>query len=196
MTGMSWLSAAKLAICFLFVALTAGLVHNSVQQSEYPAPRFPSLALDPPTSVEQVMPYARQAARNRAAAFGGGLGLSTAGETIALIVGGCQNPHIIEAMRLALVEREITPVVLLRGPSSVIIFDYETARRSYSVERCTRESRIPGMTVTQAGFTEGGQPGPVPFPRKTRNWLRSERPDLFQTVLSGHVPGTRTGSGG
>jgi hypothetical protein len=182
MTGMSWLSAAKLAICFLFVALTAGLVHNSVQQYEYPAPRFPSLAVDPPTSVEQVMPYARQSARNRAAAFGGGLGLSTPGETIALIVGGCANPHIIEAMRLALVEREITPVVLLRGPSSAITFDYETARRSYSPERCTRESRIPGQTVTEAGFTEGGQPGPVPFPRKTRNWLRSERPDLFQTV--------------
>lgn len=182
MTQMSWTSAAKLAVCFLLVALTAGLVHNSVQQSEYPAPRFPSLGLDPPTSVEEVMPYARQAAQNRAAAFGGGLGLSTPGETIALVVGGCHNPHIVEAMRRALVEREITPVVLIRGSSSAIIFDYETARRSYSAEGCTRESRIPGMTVTQAGFTEGGQPGNVPFPRKTRNWLRSERPDLFQTV--------------
>lgn len=182
MTQMSWTSAAKLAVCFLLVALTAGLVQNSVQQSEYPAPRFPSLGLDPPTSVEEVMPYARQAAQNRAAAFGGGLGLSTPGETIALVVGGCHNPHIVEAMRRALVEREITPVVLIRGSSSAIIFDYETARRSYSAEGCTRESRIPGMTVTQAGFTEGGQPGNVPFPRKTRNWLRSERPDLFQTV--------------
>ena len=182
MTRMSWISAGKLAVCFLLVALTAGLVHNSVQQFEYPTPRFPSLGLDPPTSVEEVMPYARQAAQNRAAAFGGGLGLSTPGETIALVIGGCHDPHIVEAMRLALVEREITPVVLIRGPSSTIIFDYETARRSYSAEGCTRESRIPGMTVTEAGFTEGGQPGNVPFPRKTRNWLRSERPDLFQTL--------------
>ncbi len=182
MTRMSWISAAKLAVCFLLVALTAGLAHNSVQQFEYPAPRFPSLGLDPPTSVEEVMPYARQAAQNRAAAFGGGLGLSTPGETIALVVGGCHDPHIVEAMRRALVEREITPVVLIRGPNSTIIFDYETALLSYSAEGCTRESRIPGMTVTQAGFTEGGQPGNVPFPRKTRNWLRSERPDLFQTL--------------
>ena len=166
MTGMSWLSAAKLAICFLFVALTVGLVQNSVQQYEYPAPRFPSLALDPPTSVEQVMPYARQAARNRAAAFGGGLGLSTPGETIALVVGGvggCTNPHILEAMRRALVERDITPVVLLRGADSVIIFDYETARRSYSVEACTRESNIPGHVNHPGGLHRRcpARPGPV-----------------------------------
>ena len=182
MTGMSWLSAAKLAMCFVVVALTAGLVHSFEQEQEYRAPSFPSLSMDDPTSVEEVMPYARQAARNRAAAFGGGLGLSTSGETIALVIGGCTNPHIVEAMRRALVEREITPVVLLRGPTSAIVWDYETAQRTYSDEGCTRESRIPGMTVTEAGFTEGAQPGQVPFPRQTRNWLRSERPDLFQRV--------------
>ena len=182
MTGMSWLSAAKLAMCFVVVALTAGLVHRFEQEPEYPAPRFPSLSMDDPTSVEEVMPYARQAARNRAAVFGGGLGLSMAGERIALVIGDCTNPHIVEAMRRALVEREITPVVLQRGPTSAIIWDYESAQRSYSVEGCSRESRIPDMTVTEAGFTEGAQPGPVPFPRKTRNWLRSERPDLFQML--------------
>ena len=182
MTGMSWLSAAKFALCLVVVALTAGLVRGFEQVPEYPAPRFPSLSMDDPTSVEEVMPYARQAARNRAAAFGGGLGLSTSGETIALVIGGCSNPHIVEAMRRALVEREITPVVLLRGPTSAIIWDYETARRSYSTEGCSRESRIPGMTVTEAGFTEGARPGNLPFPRKTRNWLRSERPDLFQML--------------
>ena len=145
-------------------------------------PRFPSLAMDDPTSVEEVMPYARQAAQNRAAAFGGGLGLSTAGETIALVIGGCNNPHIVEAIRRALVERDITPVALLRGPTGAILWDYETAQRTYLDEGCTRESRIPGMTVTEAGFTEGTRPGQVPFPGKTRNWLRSERPDLFEMV--------------
>ena len=183
MTGMRWTSAAKLVICFLFVAFTAGLVDlRPAQEPEYPEPRFPSVALDAPTSVEQVMPYARQAARNRAAAFGGGLGLSTPGETIAVVVGGCSNPHIVEAMRRALVEREITPTVLVRGSSEVIIWDYETTLSSFSAEACSRVSRIPGMTVTEAGFTEGAQPGQVPFPRLTRNWLRSERPDLFQML--------------
>ena len=38
------------------------------------------------------------------------------------------------------------------------------------------------MTVTEAGFTEGAQPGQLPFPRLGRNWLRSERPDLFEAV--------------
>ena len=182
MTGMSWLSAGKLAMCFVFVVLTAGLVHSFEQEQEYLAPSFPSLSMDDPTSVEEVMPYARQAARNRAAAFGGGLGLSTAGETIALVIGGCNNPHIVEAMRRALVEREIAPVVLLRGPNSAIIWDYETHRGSYSDEGCTRESSIPGMTVTEAGFTEGRDPGTVPYPVRLRNWFRSERPDLFQRV--------------
>ena len=140
MTGMSWLSAAKLAMCFVVVALTAGLVHRFEQEPEYPAPRFPSLSMDDPTSVEEVMPYARQAARNRAAAFGGGLGLSTAGERIALVIGGCNNPHIVEAMRRALVEREITPVVLQRGPTSAIIWDYESAPDVPTRPRDVRES--------------------------------------------------------
>ena len=39
MTGMSWLSAAKLAMCFVVVALTAGLVHSFEQEQEYRAPR-------------------------------------------------------------------------------------------------------------------------------------------------------------
>ena len=183
MTQMAWTTAGKLIGLFLIASFCAGLVYaRAAEQDEYPAPRFPSVALDAPTSVEEVMPFARQAAGNRAAAFGGGLGLSTRGETIVLVVRDCNDPHIVEAMRRALVEREVNPVVLLRGPASAIVWDYETARSTYSEEACSRVSRIPGMTVTEAGFTEGAQPGQLPFPRLGRNWLRSERPDLFQAV--------------
>ena len=34
MTGMSWLSAAKLAMCFVVVALTAGLVPTALSRSK------------------------------------------------------------------------------------------------------------------------------------------------------------------
>ncbi|MBM4182742.1 MAG: hypothetical protein FJ207_00795 [Gemmatimonadetes bacterium] len=182
MTRLSWLSAAKIALCVLIMAVTAGLARKLEQQSQYPAPRFPSVGLNPPTSVEEVMPYARQAARNRAAAFGGGLGTSTAGETVVLVVGECDNPHILEAIRRALLERQITPVVMIRGEREAILWDYATARASHSEEECTRRSRVPGMSITQAGYTEGAVPGTVPYPRKARNWLRSARPDLFQQV--------------
>jgi hypothetical protein len=187
MTRLSWLAATKLAICLLFTVVTGGwLVRVSTEQSsEYPAPRFPSFGMGDPTSVEQVMPYARQAAANRAAAFGGGLGTSTRGETIAAVIGGCTNPHIAEAIRLALIERGITPVILTRGRQMAEVWSYETARRSYSAEACSRSSDIPGQTVFEAAFTEAAAPGDMPFPRKTRNWFRTARPDLFQRVYPG-----------
>ena len=163
MTGMSWLSAAKLAICFLFVALTAGLVHNSVQQYEYPAPRFPSLALDPPTSVEEVMPYARQAARNRAAAFGGGLGLSTPGETIALVVGGCaQSSHSSKRC----VARSSNEISRLWSCYEARVASSSLTMRPPDVPTRLRHVRenptFQAMTITQAGFTEGARPGAGP----------------------------------
>ena len=184
MTRLSWATAWRLLLCVLVIGVTGGLVRKLEQQSEFPAPRFPSVALEAPTSVGDVMSYARQAARNRAAAFGGGLGISTAGETIAVVLSRCYNPHIVEAMRLALIEREITPVVLMRAQGMAEVWAYESALRSPSAGACVGQSSIPGQSVFEAGFTEGRNPGNgVPYPRKLRNWIRSARPDLFQRVF-------------
>ena len=66
MTQMAWSTAGKLTGLFLIVSFCAGLVYaRAAQQDEYPAPRFPSVALDAPASVEEVMPFAREAASNR-----------------------------------------------------------------------------------------------------------------------------------
>src|ERR1700687_4376355 len=119
MTRMSWKFAFKLAMTIVVVSWLSSLVQvDSAAQlnpSPTPPPPFPAVGRKAVTSVADVMPYARQAAQNKAAAFGGGLGLSTAGETIVIVVSPNNNePHIIEAIRRALGERKITPQVLTR----------------------------------------------------------------------------------
>ena len=68
MTRVSWKLAAKLAMLWIVVVWFAWLVQvDSAAQrpsSPYAAPRFPALAMKPPTSPDEVMPYARQAAHN------------------------------------------------------------------------------------------------------------------------------------
>jgi hypothetical protein len=151
--------------------------------SPYPQPRFPSVGLKQINSADDAMPYARQAAQNRAAAFGGGLGLSKPGETIVLVVSqGNREPHIIEAIRRALVERKITPQVLMRSDAGMVPWAYQTALKAEPGRREGGRPLLNGMTVTQAGFTEGATPGTVPFPRLARNWLRTARPDLFKLL--------------
>ena len=186
MTRMSWKFAFKLAMTIVVVSWLSSLVQvdsaAQLNQSLYPQPRFPAVGRKAVTSVADVMPYARQAAQNKAAAFGGGLGLSTAGETIVIVVSPNNNePHIIEAIRRALVERKITPQVLTRTDQGMVPWVYEAALKP-KPGRDGGGPRVTGMTVTEAGFTEGSVPGQVPFPRLTRNWLRTTRPDLFKLL--------------
>src|SRR5688572_13686598 len=114
MTRLGWRAATKLVAVWIVLTVIGGWVQGTVAQqnaANYPAPRFPALPKDP-TSVEEALPYARRMAENTAGSFGQGLGASRAGETIIVIPSGQRNPHILEALRRALMERKVTPVFL------------------------------------------------------------------------------------
>src|SRR5690349_9307820 len=79
----------------------------TVAKSEYPAPRWPSY-FQPPKSVDDLMPAARQLVRNKSGFLGVGMGVVQAGETILIVPTLDSDPMVVEAVTRALSERKIT----------------------------------------------------------------------------------------
>src|SRR5262245_43495793 len=73
---------------------------------KYPDPRWPSY-FKPPSSVEDLMPAARQLARNQSGLQGKGLGILASGESVLIVAGNNADPMVLEAVKRALVERKI-----------------------------------------------------------------------------------------
>src|SRR5438874_10260980 len=75
---------------------------------KYPAPRWPSYFKAPKT-VDELMPAARLLVRNQSGLQGKGMGILKAGDKVLIVAADEGDPMVIEAIRKALVERQITP---------------------------------------------------------------------------------------
>jgi hypothetical protein len=139
---------------------------------KYPEPRFPSY-LKPPTTVDEVMPYARALVRNRSGFEGLGLGAMEPGQTVVIVVSADSEDMIMDAIQKALTER---------GVKSTILRDYELAginrddgkalleeMKSYTSEKGYMEA----STWMSFGFTSPGAP---------KKWLKERRPDLYEKL--------------
>jgi hypothetical protein len=74
---------------------------------EYPEPRFPSY-LKPPKSTDDLMPYARNLARNKSGVQGKGMGILEPGESVLIVANEVAEEIVLEAIRKALEERKVT----------------------------------------------------------------------------------------
>lgn len=141
--------------------------------ADYPEPRFPSY-LRPPSSIEEVMPHVRPLVRARHGLQGAGLGLIEKGESVLLVVSGGADDMVVEAVRLAMEERGVKPIVKrdyeLVGISRDDAEAYRKSRRTYTSEQGFMEA---------AGWVERNFPDPV----KAKAWLKERRPDLYADLF-------------
>ncbi len=145
------LCLAPTAFVMVIIA-SAGLPGQKKEMSAktvaYPAPRWPSY-LKRPKSVEELLPHARDLARNKAG-FGGnspglGLGLLEPGEEVMIVPDTTAEDLVVQALAKALGERgvqaDIVPNYTLVGVSKE---DAEQIRREVLLDRAgIRSPRSP-----------------------------------------------------
>ncbi|MPY90908.1 MAG: hypothetical protein GEU99_23710 [Luteitalea sp.] len=140
---------------------------------EYPAPRFPSY-LEPPSSIEDVMPYVRPLVRARHGLQGAGLGIIEKGESVLFVASSTAEDMVVDAVTKAMEERGVT-VVVKRDYEMVGIprdqaVAYQEARRTYTSEQGYMEA---------ANWVERNFPDPA----EAKAWLKERRPDLYDELF-------------
>lgn len=156
-------------------------------QTKYPEPRWPSY-FKPPEKVEDLMPAARALVRNRSGLQGSGLGVLKSGESVLIVINASADPLVIEAVKRALIEREVnphfkTPAELQGGPAGA-------GGRGGRGNRDAETIRKAGIYQASSWIT-----GQFPDPSKPRAWLKERRPDLYKELFPGESEGgTSAGS--
>ena len=132
----------------------------------YPAPRFPAY-LKPPSSVQDLLPKARNWARNKSVFQGEGLGIAVKGDHVALVVDAEADDLAVEAVRRAMEER---------GVKTEIVASYTLMGVSRDDVRAIRKARFRPIEegyMEVAGWMRG-----FPDPDAIQKWLQGRRPDL------------------
>jgi hypothetical protein len=146
---------------------------RSAPRESYPEPRFPSYLRNPDSS-DELMPNARAFARAKAWRGGLGLGVLKPGETVLIVHGIEAELPILDAIRRAAAERQIT--VIFKGDYELVgltreqALAYRAARRTYTAE---------------AGYMEAANwiESQFPEPEKAKAWVRAQRPDLYDILF-------------
>ena len=161
------LTAALAAIGVLIIWLAIGNPAGAKDEikPQYPSPRFPS-SLKNPKSPDEVMPFARALARNKANFIGLGLGVLNPGEKVLLVADANSEDIYVEAIKRALAERKV---------QATVMHDYEIAGVTREQALAYSKAILLGGTTEQGYMEACGWlttfPGSVP-------WLRQNRPDL------------------
>jgi hypothetical protein len=151
----------------------------ATNEGGYPAPRYPAYYVKTSVdSLESIMPYARNLARNKASTRGAGLGLLQPGESVAIVTNVSADPNVMEAIRLALEERQV---------KAHILYEHELAGVS-------KEDALALQTARAGGYNENGYQEAVEWiegawvnSEKPKNWLKERRPDLYAKAFpEGH----------
>ena len=143
----------------------------------YPAPRWPSY-FQPPKSIEDLMPAARQLVRNTSGFQGKGMGILQSGEAVLIVPTASADPMVVDAITRALKERKITPHVKYSHE-----FLGQTAEEVLKEEEANRSGRdIENAGIYQASSWITGQ---FPNPEVPKKWLKDRRPDLYAELFPG-----------
>lgn len=167
------------ALWFLTLLSVIGLLGVRAQTTTphdpgnaYPGPRFPSY-LKVPRSVEDLMPQARKLASTK----GGekvGMGKLKAGETVLIVPDTTAEDLPLEAVRRALVERDVKVIVITEAEM--------VGLNRPQAEAVRKAEAIPSA---QKGYLEIRDYWIEDFPRVfahpevARDWLKTRRPDLY-----------------
>ena len=160
---------------------TPALNAGAGADGKYPDPRWPSY-FKPPQSVDDLMPAARNLARNTSGFLGVGMGVLKAGDSVLLVPTADADPMVLEAIKRALTERKITVHVK---------FTYEfLGQTREQVLRQAKETKR-GRRIADAGIYQASSwvTGQFPKPDVPKAWLKERRPDLYAELFPGESAG-------
>lgn len=167
---------ANLLIVSVLLGFAAPRLMRAQQREDNPAPRFPSY-LKQPRSVDDLLPQARAFVATKEGNQGIGMGTFSSGDTILIIPSVTAEPMPLEAVRRALVERGIKPVIITEAQMAGLTEQDADAVRKATV--------IPGA---DKGYLEARNywiddyPRVFAHPDVARQWLRKRRPDLYDDL--------------
>ncbi len=164
-----------LALVFIAAMLNGCARKQEVKEEvgKFPEPRFPSY-LKAPQSIDEIMPYARELARNKSWRGGLGLGVVNSGESILIVVGAEAEDMIMQAIQRALEER---------GVKVQILRDYELVKVSKEDALALRKVRR--AFTSELGYMEAADwvENQFPDPEAAKRWLKERRPDLHDILF-------------
>jgi hypothetical protein len=161
---------------------TAGQAGGAAAQvgaagEKYPEPRWPSYFKTPKTA-DELLPAARLLVRNQSGLQGKGMGILKPGEKVLIVAADEADPMVIEAIRKALEERQITPY-----------FKYTYEMRGVSKEqaKADRDRRLGGQDIKIAGVYQATAwiTGQFPNPAQPAKWLKDRDPQTFAALFPG-----------
>ncbi len=168
-------AAGTLALAFITLGLATVNGQKAPDSSSrgYPAPRFPRSMAATPKSVDELMPYARAMARNKANILGLGFGAMNPGDKIVLVDTAASEDVVVQAVKRALEERKVIVTIL---------HDYDLAGVSRADALALRKGTVEKAT-TKDGYLEllGWIRG-VPNQQGVE-WLKRQRPDLYDKLF-------------
>jgi hypothetical protein len=142
-------------------------------KEQFTEPRFPGY-LKKPANIEELMPNARSFARTKAWRGGTGLGVLNDGDSVLIVTEPEAEEMILEAIRRAAAERNVTvvfkPAYEMVGISKADAEEYERARRTYTAE---------------AGYMEAANWVESQFPDapKAKAWIKEQNPQLYDVLF-------------
>jgi len=141
------------------------------QQVRYPEPRWPSY-FQPPKSVDDLMPAARQLVRNKSGFLGVGMGVLQAGETVLIVPTIESDPMVVAAVTRALTERKVM---------SHVKYTYELLGLKREEVLRQQEAYQKGKRIAEAGLYQASSwiSGQFPDPGPPKAWLKQRRPDVY-----------------
>ena len=170
---------ALLTLAVISVTLSAGCRKpqdrqrepSQGQQVRYPEPRWPSY-FQPPKSVDDLMPAARQLVRNKSGFLGVGMGVLQAGETVLIVPTIESDPMVVAAVTRALTERKVM---------SHVKYTYELLGLKREEVFRQQEAYQKGKRIAEAGLYQASSwiSGQFPDPGPPKAWLKQRRPDVY-----------------
>ena len=149
------------------------------RQETYPAPRWPSY-FQPPKSIEDLLPAARQLVRNKSGFLGVGMGVLQAGDTVLIVPTINSDAMVVEAITRALTERKV---------ASHVKYTYELLGQSRDEVLRQQAAARRGKRVAEAGLYQASAwiSGQFPDPGPPKAWLKQRRPDVYAELFPNEV---------
>jgi hypothetical protein len=188
MSKTRWATVSLLSVALFQFGSIAWAQVLADANGQYPAPRFPSTAKIG-KSVDELMPYARALSRSKTTQRGAGFGDVKSGEAVILMVANNDDPMVIDALRRALEERGVKPLVFhsydLAGVSKAD-FDALVAARgpgfggggAFGADPNSREPAQKNGSNEGVNWVRGlGRNG------EGMAWLKKQNPELYNRAF-------------
>lgn len=163
----------------LYMVVAVWCLAFSVNGQDYPEPSYPTMT--PPSSVEDIMPYARAFAANKNGFLGHGFGILNPGETAIFVNSSITEGSelYVEAIMQALRERGVEPILMHEYEIAGVTLEEARRLRNF-VKESGGSVDFFNIEDSSKGWAEGC------FHFNVNDYLKNNRPDLYELCNPTH----------